>query len=348
MSIWVLGATGRSGRGIVADLVKTGHAVTVAGPDRDRLQAVADDTGAAGIAVGTFDDLLGRMRRAPPSVVVSAVGPFANTAARVVAACPPGTHYVDIGNEIGGFTAVLDQDAWARGRGSTLVVGAGYGVIATESCAVRLCEGRPAPMSLRVDAMPSLASEAGVVGEAFAGSMLGEADQGGRRVHDGQLVRHGMGGDVERYTTPAGESITTTASPTGDLVAAWRVSGAASVLAGSSMMPSGRAVRVVFPVLSLALRSSVLRRFAIRRLAGVKTKAADRPRDHSWGHATARWADGETREVWLRLGDAQEVTIAGAAEVARRLADGSVTPGACTPAALFGVELASAIGGVFL
>ena len=348
MTIWVLGATGRSGRGIAAALQNTGHDVTVAGRDETRLRAVMADTGASDLAIGSLDELLGQLRRAKPQVVVSTIGPFAETAARVIDACAPGTHYVDIGNELGGFSAVLDRDDWARQRGSTFVVGAGYGVIATECCAVFVCEGYGAPASLRVDAMPSLASEAGVIGEALAGSMLGEADQGGRWVHGGKLVRHGMGGDVVELTTPDGHEVTTTGVPTGDLLAAWRTTGAQNVVAGNSMLPSGRAIQITFPAVSFALRAAPLKNFAISRLAKVKMKAAERPREFSWGHAMATWNDGTTREVWLRLGDAQEVTIAGAVEVARRLAAGEGRPGAFTPGALFGADLATAIGGTFL
>jgi hypothetical protein len=96
------------------------------------------------------------------------------------------------------------------------------------------------------------------------------------------------------------------------------------------------------------LKWTPLREFAKRRLAGMRIKAADRPREHSWGHAVVTWADGEVREGWLRLGDAQAYTGAVPAEIARRLLAGDGRPGAYTPAALFGVTLAESCGGEYL
>ena len=60
------------------------------------------------------------------------------------------------------------------------------------------------------------------------------------------------------------------------------------------------------------------------------------------------WSDGTRREGWLRLADAQEFTTAATAEIARRLATEEVRSGAYTPAALFGPELAEALGGTFV
>ena len=57
------------------------------------------------------------------------------------------------------------------------------------------------------------------------------------------------------------------------------------------------------------------------------------------------WSDGTTSEGWLRFGEAQAVTVAIAAEVGRRLSRGEGRPGAFTPAALFGHELATTLGG---
>jgi hypothetical protein len=41
---------------------------------------------------------------------------------------------------------------------ATIVTGASFGVLATESLALRACERRPAPARVRADAIPSLAS----------------------------------------------------------------------------------------------------------------------------------------------------------------------------------------------
>ena len=96
------------------------------------------------------------------------------------------------------------------------------------------------------------------------------------------------------------------------------------------------------------LNWTALRKFAERRLAAVKVGASGRPREHSWGHAVVTWANGDVREGWLRLGDAQAFTGAVPAELARRLLAGDGKPGAHTPAALFGPTLAESCGGEYL
>ncbi|MGI3784796.1 MAG: hypothetical protein ACRYG2_28895, partial [Janthinobacterium lividum] len=130
-------------------------------------------------------------------------------------------------------------------------------------------------------------------------------------------------------------------------VAAQRASGAAYVESASSEVPHGRVVRVVLPVATRLLAVAPLRRLAARRLAAVRWGGRPAPRAHSWGHATVTWADGTTSEGWLGLGEAQETTDAVAAEVTRRLLRGDGRPGAFTPAALFGPELAAALGGTY-
>ena len=74
--------------------------------------------------------MIAALGAARPSVVVSTVGPFAENAVRVAKACPPGTHYVDVSNELVAVRDVLALDAEAHARGSCLVPAAGYGVVA--------------------------------------------------------------------------------------------------------------------------------------------------------------------------------------------------------------------------
>lgn len=346
--VWVLGATGRSGRGIARRLRDTGHTVVLVGRDAARLATIAAEWGHVEVVSGSFDSLLTQLGRAAPAVVVNTIGPFARTSLPVIEACSPGTHYVDIGNELSGVSAVLDRHERAVADGRTMVTGAGFGVLATESVVLRVCEGRSAPSRVRVDAIPSLASEKGVIGPALAGSMLDGAPEGGRRVEHGRLVRFPVAGARQQLTTPTGDTVITAALPTGDLLAAWRASNADSVIAASSAIPSGPGVRAAFPVLSMLMRSSTLRRFAIARVARIPIRESERPSEFSWGHARAEWNDGTSRQAWLRLGDAHHFTETATAEITRRLLAQQAQLGAYTPAALFGSSLATDVGAEFV
>ena len=90
------------------------------------------------------------------------------------------------------------------------------------------------------------------------------------------------------------------------------------------------------------------RSLAASAIAKVPLRAGDRPRASSWGHARVWWPSGTVRDGWLRTGEGHEFTAAVAAEVTQRLLHGEGHPGAFTPGALFGSELAEAAGGTFL
>lgn len=320
----------------------------LAGRDPEQLQALSQKLNNAHTVCGPLDSLLNQMHAAAPAVVVNTVGPFAETTKRVLSACPSGTHAVDIANELPAVGYALDQHQIALEAGTTIVTGAGFGVLATESLVVKMCAEWPRPTSVRVDAMASLAVTDGVMGTALAGSILSGLPDGGRVVEGGRLVRSPVANHAQHLTAPNGDMFTTAILPTGDLIAAWRASGAAAVMSASSMIPSGMAVRAVLPAASFVARAGFVRRFAIARLAKVRLRAEDMPREFSWGHCAMDWRDGTHREAWLRIGDAQEFTIAATAEIAHRLTTHDVRPGAFTPASLFGPSLAEGLGATYV
>lgn len=354
--VWILGGTGRSARVIAAELLARGITPVLVGRDHARLRDAAALAGnGRTVTAGSTPSLLTEIRQQQPSVVINTIGPFVATAGPIAQACLPGSDYIDLANDVSSVLTVLGLDKAAAAAGRTLVTGGGFGVTATESVVVKLCQGHPAPVRVRVDMIPSLAVEEGVIGEALAATILeglpgveGGGRYDGRCYADGRLVRAKMGGGPTELTLPDGAQVTTASMPLGELIAAQRASGAPSVISASSEAPASPAVRAVLPVATALLAIGPVREFAKRRLARVKVKARPRPRDHSWGHARAEWADGTVREGWLRLGDAQAYTGAAPAEAARRLLAGEGRAGACTPVTLFGPSLALACGGEFL
>jgi short subunit dehydrogenase-like uncharacterized protein len=354
--VWILGGTGRSGRAIAGELLARGISPVLVGRDAARLEEAAARAGdGRTVIAGSIGTMMAEIRRQRPSVVINTIGPFAATAAPIAQACLPGSHYVDLANDVASVLAVLGMDGAAAAAGRTVVTGSGFGVTGTESVVVKLCQGRPAPARVRVDMIPSLAVEAGVVGDALAGTLVdgipgveGGGRYDARRYHDGRLVRTRVGGDATYLTLPDGARVTTAVMPLGELIAAQRASGAPSVVSASSEAPASPVARAVVQLAFALLTIGPVREFAKRRLARISLKARPRPREHSWGHARVEWADSTVREGWLRLGDAQAYTGAVPAEVARRLLAGEGRPGAYTPAALFGPSLALACGGEYV
>ena len=372
--VWILGGTGRSGRAIAAELLSRGLSPVLVGRDATRLHNAATSLTAPAtipartVVAASIEATAAEIQRQQPAVVINTIGPFTTTAGPIVRACLPASHYVDLANDVPAVAALLDLGQQATAAGKTLVTGAGFGVTATESVVVQLSQppsqppGQPSgpaltkpPARVRVDMVPSLAMEAGVFGEALAGTILdgfpdarGRGRYEGRRYENGHLVRARIAGGPASLTLPDGTKVTTASMPLGELIAAQRASGAPSVISASSEAPSSPAVRAFLPLATTLLAIGPVRAFARKRLAGVKFKARERPREYSYGHARLEWPDGTVQEGWLRLGDAQTFTGAVAAEVARRLLDGQGRPGAYTPAALFGPSLAEACGAEYL
>ncbi len=357
--VWIVGGTGRVGRSVAADLAASGVRPVVVGRDADRLRAAVADQGHGTYVAPTPDDVTAGIRQERPAVVVNTVGPFTRTGPAVVDAClAAGSDYVDLANDMVAVPALLARQADAERAGRTLVTGAGFGVAATESVVAWLCSvdgGAPRRAArVRTDMLPSLAVQAGPLGEALAGTLVeglpgvpgGRRFQGRRYAH-GRLAPAPLGGDVHALVTPDGDRVSAALMPLGELAAAQRASGAPYVDSASSEVPTGRVLGAVLPLAAHLLSVAALRRLAARRLAAVQLGERPAPRAHSWGHALVTWEDGTTSEGWLRLGEAQAATDAITAEVTRRLVRGEGRPGAFTPAALFGYALAASVGGKY-
>ncbi|WP_375423635.1 saccharopine dehydrogenase NADP-binding domain-containing protein [uncultured Friedmanniella sp.] len=354
--VFVLGGYGRTGRSVADDLATSGVTPVLVGRDAGRLAEAARPGGHRTVVAASAEAMATAVVRERPTVVLNTIGPFTRTAPPLVGAClAAGSEYVDLANDMAAVPALLARQGDAVRSGRTLVTGAGFGVTATESVVAWLCEGADPAERVRVDMVPSLALEAGRLGEALAGTLVeglpgvpGGGRFQGRRVADGVLAAASIGGGVLALRTPEGDEVSVALMPLGELVAAQRASGARFVDAASSEAPSGRLVRLALPVAASLLHLGVLRRFVAGRLAAVRFADRPAPREHSWGHADVAWSDGTAAEGWVRLPEAQAATVAIAAEVARRLARHEGRPGAFTPAALFGHQLLTSLGAEYL
>ncbi len=350
--VWILGATGRIGAAVAARLASRGVPLVLVGRDRDRLDKAQASLGGDGkarvVVADTVERIAQQIEQQHPAVVVNSIGEYAKTALLIARACMPGGHYLDLAADPIAVSQLLDLDEEATAAGSTLVTGAGFGVLACEAVVVKLCADRPVPSHVRVDALGSVAMEAGAMGAAFAASAIDVLTTGGLRYEDGRLVKARLGADARQHTLPDGQSVKSAAAPSGELIAAQRASGAPDADVTTALAPTNRAVRAVLPLAGKLISVPALRRFAVRRMAGMQLKATPRPRRHSWGHAVVTWPDGTCREGWLRAEDAMDYTADVAAETAARLARGEGKPGAHTPAAALGPDLATAAGGTFV
>lgn len=348
--VWILGAAGRCGRAITAQLARAQLLPVLVGRDGMALRNLAATIGddARVVTVNSIAQIVDEIARNRPAVVVNTIGPFARTAVPLAQACLSGTHYVDLSNEVTSIIAVLGLNARAAACGSTLVSGAGFGVLASESLVFTLCEGERPVRSVRVDVIPMVRPERCRIGSSRAASLLDSLALGGLAFEKDALEPVKLFSALEQITLPDGTCVETGAVAAGDLEAARRASGASCAIAASSRIPTVALVRTLAPAAVKLLRISILRRLATDLLARWPACTDSPGRDFSWVRARLAWDTGEVRQAWLRSGDAMAFTAAAAAEVAIRLAREPARAGAFTPAALFGAELAIAAGGTFL
>ena len=330
---------------MVAAQLSKDFSIVLVGRDRTRLEEVARKVGshARVVVAASLEATVEALKGAKPAVVFNTIGPFTDTAPVVIAACAPGTHYVDVSNELVSFVETLAMHDQAVASKRTLVVGAGFGVLGTESVVLKLCEGEAPAARVRVDAMPLL-TEGGIVGTALAETIVTSIDAGAQRYENGTLVPTRLGVDRAEIPLPDGTRVTTIGANTGDLVAAQRASGAPFAIAGSSELPAGRMVNLMMTMLGGLISIGFVRRALTNRLARVDFPPSAHGRKSTWGHARVEWADGRVKEGWLQTGDAMDFTVRSVSEVVTRLARGEGRPGAFTPGALFGHQLAIAAG----
>jgi hypothetical protein len=344
--IWILGAAGRAGRAIAAELAEMGLSMTFVGREAETLKQAARALNIeAGIVVATtIEDMAAAISRTKPRVVIHTIGPFSRTAVAIVNACPPGTHYVDIGNELPAFLSLFAMSDELARTGRCVVPGAGWGVLGTESVVLQLCEGRPSATKVRVDNVAAVAAS-GPLGTTLAQTIVEGIPYGGRRYAGGKLKKALAGGDQEEFFLPDGSTAVTRLIASGELEAARRASQASDVVAGFPAVPGGP-IRFVIPAMALLLSLPAVRRFAMDRLA--KLVAPPSKTEVSWARARIEWPDGLVRTGWLRAGDGYAFLAKASAGVAQRLLDGKGRPGCFTPGALFGTSLAIEAGGTFV
>ncbi|MEK8169353.1 hypothetical protein NKH77_04770 [Streptomyces sp. M19] len=285
--------------------------------------------------------------RQRPRVVVNTIGDYAATAAVIARACMPGGHYVDQANDLSALDRLLGLHDEAARAGSTLVTGAGFGCWRPRRSWRRCARAtRAAPGTRR---RPGLGG-----GGARRGRRRPRGQHRGRTHHRRAAVRRRAAGDVPPRRRPAA------AHPPGRAdgeVGGCPVRRAARGARGERGSVRHRHLRPRADRPAGTRAAAAARPSAVRSGTAPVRRRPDRPdlgqgRSPAaralLGHAVVEWADGTRREGWLRAGEGMDFTTDVTATVAARLLQGEARPGAWTPAAAFGPDLATAAGGTFV
>jgi Saccharopine dehydrogenase NADP binding domain len=123
-AIAVFGASGHTGRFVVAELLRRGRTPILVGRDADKLREVGGAAAGSDVRVASIDDpdALGRALTGA-AAVVNCAGPFLDTAVPVVqAAIRAGIHYLDVTAEQRAALAVFERFGGAARDGDIAIV----------------------------------------------------------------------------------------------------------------------------------------------------------------------------------------------------------------------------------
>lgn len=342
-ALLLYGATGYTGRLILAEMVARGLRPVLAGRDEARLAALAARHDlryrVAPLAdAGALDRALREIR-----VVLNAAGPFSATAAPVAEAClRADAHYLDIAGEVDVIEAHARRNQRARARGVMVLPGCGFDVVPSDCLAAHLVRRLPGAVHLALGIRGLL--------HPSRGSAKTFVEYGGRSVlirRDGRLTA-ALPGSLERDFDYGDGPTASINMQWGDVASAWYSTGVPNIevyFAATSVLRSSLAAsRTMGWALTTAPAQVWLKMHA--DLLPEGPSAAERAAIRTV--LVAELSDAGGRRVRGRLTAPQSysLTAVTAAEITRRVLAGDYEAGFQTPARVYGADFALAFAGV--
>lgn len=341
-TLMIYGATGYTGRLIVAEAVAQGLKPVVAGRDAAKLAAIA---GPAGLPSRVFELPSAEDAAAAldgVAVLLNCAGPFSRTAETMVDACLQcGVHYLDITGEISVFESLVARGAEAETKGVMLLPGVGFDVVASDCLIAALAGRHPDGRALRL----------GIAGlsEMSRGTArtVMESINDIRMRRDGEIVRVPAGS--RRHAFDFGEEPRAgVISPWGDVATAYRSTGIANIetyfQATAQIRLLTQMSRMFGWLLAGRLSQGLLNVLIDRAPAGP----GDDARAGGYAILVAEIEGDDGRRVAARLTTPEPYTLTArtATAIAKRALDGEIKPGYQTPSLVYGPDFILGFDGV--
>lgn len=342
----VYGSYGYTGRLVTEQAVAAGLDPVLAGRTAREVEAQAVEHGLEHRTFTLETPQVVRAELADVGCVLNCAGPFARTADPLVDAClATGTDYLDVTGELDVFEALAGRDAEATEAGVTVLPGAGFDVVPTDSLAAHLADRHPDATHLALGFQGMTGVSPGTAHTAV--DALGE---GGAVRRDGRIESVPLAHDVR--TVDFGRGATTAASiPWGDVSTAYHTTGVPNVTVYTAQSErSVRALRLARHadwLLGSDPVQGALHGLVDRCVEGPDERERETGRMYVWGEARNADADGDDRIVArLTTPGAYAFTARSAVSLLQRVQGGEASPGFHTPAGAFGSDAALAVDGV--
>jgi short subunit dehydrogenase-like uncharacterized protein len=339
----IYGAYGFSGALIVREAVARGHQPLLAGRNRAKITAIADEIGLDFRVLEVDDERALAAAVAEFDLVLNTAGPFTSTSRPMIQACLEGrAHYLDISGELYVLEDTFAFDPLAKKAGTALIPGVGFDVVPSDCLARTVSEGLPSAVELEI-AIAAL-------GQPSAGTIRTSMEifsRGGVLRKNGVLEPYEYGRGAKEIRFSNGKKWTTIPVPWADLVTAFRTTNIPNITIYFAVQP--RLIKFMKRGGSLAqwLLSSEAVRKASKGLVKYFIKEpgeGGRREEKSYLWARVKDRQGSQNEAWMETVESYQFTAAAAVRCVEETFSRDLT-GALTPAQAFGADFVLGIEG---
>ena len=335
MSLIIYGATGYTGRLILAEALAKGLRPILSGRNADEIRALATAHGLEARPVSLSDAKALDAALAGVTVVLHCAGPFWRLGPPMIAACMRvGAHYLDITGEIAVFEQCAASGPKAKSLGLTLMPGVGFDVVPSDCLAAHLHRRLPSATEL------TLAFTGGTgLSRGTATTMVEGIAQGGAVRRGGKIMRVPSAYQTREidYGDRVRHSVTI---PWGDVSTAFHSTNIPNITVYTAMPKSTarwiRFARPIMPLLGTAPAQKYLKGRINARTPGPSAERRAGAQSRLWGEA--KDASGRIVQSRLLAPDGYSLTAMTAVGAAARVLAGEVAPGYQTPSTAFGAD----------
>lgn len=322
---WLIyGATGYTGRRTAARAVAIGQRPVLAGRRAAEVRALAESLGLEWEAFDLSDTRAMAKRLSAYSLVLNCAGPFIQTWRPMIEACiAAGTHYLDITGEVDVYEGLAAREEQARQAGVMVMPAVGFDMVPGDCLALMLKDALPDAVSLDI-----AYSFDGTITRGSIRSALAAFSPDAKVRRRGELVRLPAPATRKFDFGPgaSGQGAVDCYSNTfGDISIGWRTTRIPDVTAW------------------LHLTEAFQKLATLSGEADILKLPEGPPEDELRTHRAflvgeVRNAAGAVRSARMITPQVYAATFPLAADIARRVHEGSIKPGFQTPAGMFGKD----------
>ena len=341
MKFLLYGATGYTGKIILAYAEGYGLTPVIAGRSEDKLKPLAEQFKVDYVAfdLSNHQNIVHHIKGF--EVVLNCAGPFSQTAKPLVKAClEAGVHYLDITGEIAVFEWIKSQHQEAVQSKICLIPGVGFDVVPTDCVAGFLHQKMPDATHLTL----VLGPVRGQISHGTATTMVESLGSMGAIREDGNInaVPLGHKGQVFNF---GGKPMFAMTIPWGDISTAYTTTGIPNIEVYARMAKSSfQAMKFQFAfnwLLRLSFVKKMIQEQLDKKVTGPDSDARAKGQSRVLG--IVKNAKGEELKALLIGPEGYDFTAHAAILAVKKMENENFKGGYYTPSLLFGVEFATEI-----